>query len=98
MPIDIAWKHKLLVAVLGSGGEGGSLLVIKCIACEHGMMIVNTIGGGMWHDNYEHNMLMVSMIVGESMVVNSKCNDGGMVMVSIAIMKVVSTTTVKAWQ
>jgi hypothetical protein len=63
MPIDIAWKHKLLVAVLGSGGEGGSLLVIKCIACEHGMMIVNTIGGGMWHDNYEHNILMVSMIV-----------------------------------
>jgi hypothetical protein len=27
------------------------------------MMIVNTIGGGMWHDNYEHNILMVSMIV-----------------------------------
>jgi hypothetical protein len=49
MPIDIAWKHKLLVAILGSSGE--------------------------------------------SVAVNSKCNDGGVV-----IMKVVSTTTVKAWQ
>jgi hypothetical protein len=98
MPIDIAWKHKLLVVVLGIGGEGGCLLVLMCMDCEHGMMITSTIGGGMWHDNCEHNMLMVSMIVGGSVVVNSKCNDGGVVMVSIAIMKVVSTTTVKAWQ